>query len=100
MSKPTPLMLYTLDQIGEHATTGFGYNTNPSGKRYLNTNTVHALIKRGLLERDGEIGWNFEKTPAFRLSETGKQALKDNQVPVMPKDEAWKQVFTRGEKWA
>lgn len=101
MSKPTQPMLYVLDQIGESTTTGFGYNNNPTRKRYLNSNTVHALIKRRLLEQSGEtVWWNDHDVPLYRLSETGKQALKDNQVPAMPKDEAWKQVFTRGEKWA
>lgn len=96
MSKPTPTMLYTLDQIGESTTTGFGYNNNDTRKRYLNANTVHALVKRGLLELAGTTWWNDHETPIYRLSESGKQALKDNQPPIMPKDEAWKQVFMRG----
>lgn len=108
MSEPTPPMLYTLNQIGESTCTGFGYNNNNelNSKRYLNTNTVHALIKRGLLEPAGEmawntyvseeIGWKGRTTPIFRLSESGKQTLKDNQPPIMPKDETWKQVFARG----
>lgn len=101
MRKPTHQMLYTLKSIGESTCTGFGYNNNPTSKRYLHVNTVHALIKRGLLEETGTMPWNFqETTPIYRVSESGRHILGENQLPELPKDEAWKQVFSRGEKWS
>lgn len=91
----TPLMLKTLEQIGDWNVTGFGYNNNPNGQRNLNANTTRALIKRGLLEPAGEMSWSGQKTPVYRLSESGKQAL----LPVAPKDDSWQQVFARGNEW-
>jgi hypothetical protein len=91
MKQPTQLMLHTLEEIGDSTTTGFGYNYNPNGKRNLNINTVHACIKRGLLEPAGEELWNGQKTPVYRVSEAGKEALP----PVLPKDDSWKQVFLK-----
>lgn len=98
MKQPTPLMLYTLSQIGESTCTGFGYNNNDGAKRYLNVNTLRALVKRGLVENAGFAPWNFgETTPVYRLSEAGKQTLKDHPAPIIAKDEAWKQVFAKGD---
>lgn len=87
----TPLMLKTLEQIGDNTVTGWGYNNNPNGQRNLNANTTRALIKRGLLEPAGEMSWSGQNTPVYRLSESGKQALP----PVLPKDESWKQAFLK-----
>lgn len=91
MSNISPLMVKTLENIGGSTVTGFGYNNNPNGQRNLNANTVRACIKRGLLEPAGEMSWSGQKTPVYRLSESGKQALP----PVLPKDESWKQVFLK-----
>lgn len=100
MNKPTAAMLHTLQQIGESTCTAFGYNRNSTNKRYLNVNTVHALIKRGLLEQSGEtMWWNDRKASLYRLSEAGKQTLRENQSPVIKNDEAWKQVFAKGDYW-
>ena len=96
IKQPTPLMIAMLEQIGESTVTGFGYNNNKSGKRNLNVNTVRAAIKRGLLEPAGEMPWNMQGTPVYRVSESGKQAL-NALPPAPPKDDSWKQVFARAE---
>jgi hypothetical protein len=99
-TQPTPLMIKTLEQIGNDTVTGWGYNNNPNGQRNLNANITHALIKRGLLEPAGEMSWSGQNTPVYRLSESGKQALSAALPPTTPKDESWKLVFARGEQWA
>ena len=99
-TQPTPLMIKTLEQIGNSTVTGFGYNNSSTGQRNLNANTVRSLIKRGLLEPAGEMSWSGQKTPVYRLSESGKQALNTALPPATAKDESWKLAFARGEKWA
>lgn len=82
MGPITPNMIKVLQEIGtEHTVTGFGYNNNDLGKRYLNANTVQALIKRGLLEYVGTMAWNTERdtVKVYRISEAGKQSMEGKE---------------------
>jgi hypothetical protein len=69
-------MFEILKILQQGKTTEFGYTVD-CPRQYLNTHSVKALKKRGLLEQCGEMPWNGRSMPLYQISEVGKQALEN-----------------------